>query len=92
MPEPNSAAAAPRPRLTLEQKIARQKAQLDKLKAQRASQSRKLATREKIIIGSAIAAAVKDNPELRKLVVETLHSQVTRDVDREVIAPWLSLT
>ena len=78
-----------RPRLSLQQRIAQGEAQLAKLKQQQAQHSRKLATREKIIIGAAVTAAAEDNPEVRSFIARVLAERVTKPIDREVVAPWL---
>ncbi len=92
MPDETTTTAAkpPRKRLTDAQKIARMEQQLAQLKALQARRSRKIETREKIIIGGAIVKAMRDDPEWRARVVPLLQADVTRDIDKQVIAPWLS--
>ena len=79
-------------RLTLEQRIARQEVALARLRAQKVQRSRKLDTREKIIVGGTVLAAMREDADLRARVVQLLKSNVTRELDREVVAEWLATT
>ena len=92
MPSDQQPATPKRSRLSLEQRIATREAQLARLKQQQHQHSRKLATREKIIVGAAVTTAARSNPELRRMLAGVLAEQVTKEIDREVIAPWLSPT
>jgi len=90
--EEQAVVKAKRQRLSIEQRIARHEAQAARLRAQKQRRSRQLDTREKIIIGGTIVAAMRDDSEWRARVVPLLREKVTRDIDREVIAEWLSAT
>ncbi len=81
-----------RPRRTPSQEIAYLQQRMTRIKVAEQQRSRKAETREKIVIGGAIVKAMRDNPEWRQRVVELLKADVTRAVDREAIAPWLSAT
>ena len=81
-----------RPRRTPEQELAYLAARMAKVKSAAQQRSRKAETREKIVIGGAIVRAMRSNPDWQQRVVALLKSEVTRPVDREAIAPWLSAT
>lgn len=79
-----------RQRRTPEQKIAYLRTQLARATAQQSKRSRRLDTREKIVIGGAVIKTMRDNEAFRTQVVALLQDNVTRDVDREAIASWLA--
>ena len=81
-----------RQRLTADQKIARLEAQIQRLKTQEHKRSRKLDAREKIIIGGAVLKAMRNHADWKERVCQLLNDDVTRPIDREVIAEWLSDT
>ena len=86
------AAKPKRERLTIEQKIAKLEQQAQRLRALKHKRSRQIETREKIIIGGAVVKAMRSNGEWRSRVCALLRDDVTRPIDREVIAEWLSAT
>lgn len=94
MPDETTADAprGKRPRRTAEQELAYLEQRIAKIKSQEQARSRKAETREKIVIGGAIVKAMRDNSEWRARVVTLLQTDVTRPVDREAIASWLSAT
>ncbi len=81
-----------RQRLTAEQRIARHEQAIARLKAQQLRKSRKAETREKIVIGGTVLAAMREDAGFRVQVVALLREKVTRDLDREVLVEWLSPT
>ena len=81
-----------RQRLTPEQRIARHEQAIARLKAQQNRRSRQLETREKIVVGSTVIAAMRRDAGLRGWVSSLLSSHVTRELDREAVAEWLSPT
>lgn len=81
-----------RPRRTPEQELAYLAERMAKIKSAEQQRSRKAETREKIVIGGAIVKAMRDDPEWRQRVIPLLNAAVTRPVDREAIASWLSAT
>lgn len=93
---PDETTAAPqkskRPRRTPEQELAYLEQRIAKIKAAEQRRSRKAETREKIVIGGAIVKAMRADPEWRNRVVALLETDVTRAIDREAIASWLSAT
>ena len=92
MPQDTTPPQEKRFRPTLEQREAQLAAQLAKIRNQRQEQSRKLANREKIIIGGAMIAECKRNPAFRQMVRDLLATNVTKAVDREVVKEWLLVT
>ncbi len=83
---------ARRPRRTPEQELAYLAQRMARVKATQQQRSRKAETREKIVIGGAVVKAMRDDPEWRARIVALLETNVTREVDREAIASWLSAT
>lgn len=87
-----TAIKARRQRLSIDQRLARLEAQKQRLLAQRNKRSRQLETREKIIVGAAVLNAMREDAGWRQRVSALLRENVTRDIDRDVIAEWLSPT
>lgn len=83
---------AKRQRRTPEQQIARLREQLARATAQQSKRSRQLDTREKIVIGGAVLKAMRHDHAFRSQITTLLQNDVTRDLDREAIASWLSDT
>ena len=54
--------------------------------------SRKRDTRQKVVIGGAVMAEARDNPEFRQQLAAIVKARVTRDLDVEAVADWLSTT
>lgn len=81
-----------KPKLTLEQRIQRQKDALARLQTMKSERSRKLDTRRKIIVGGTVIAAMEQDADLRGRVVALLQEKVTRELDREAVAEWLAIT
>lgn len=81
-----------RPRLTDAQRLARLNEQRAKIMARQKSTDRALDTRRKVIVGAAILTAIEADADLKARVCAVLETAVTRPIDREAIAPWLSLT
>jgi hypothetical protein len=78
---------APPDKLTaLRNKKAALEKQIAALAAREASKERKADTRAKIIIGGAILANMKLNPETRGGIVAVLEKAVTAQRDRELLA------
>ena len=78
-----------KPKLTLEQRIQRQRDALERLERLKAERSRKFDTRKKIVVGGTVIAAMEADAELRARVAELLARTVTRELDRQVVAEWL---
>ena len=81
-----------KPKLTLEQRIQRQRDALERLERLKAERSRKFDTRRKIVVGGTVIAAMADDAELRARVSELLRTSITRELDRQVVAEWLPTT
>jgi hypothetical protein len=71
---------------TLEQKIAALDAKIARLR----HQSRKLETGQKIILGGMLLNAARQNPKICAWLLKEAQEAVTRDVDKERIAPLLN--
>jgi len=71
--------------LTLDQKIAQKEAELARLR----QQSRALENGQKIIIGGLMLSAARQDPRIRKWLLDEAGKNVTRDVDRKRLAPLL---
>ena len=87
-----AASTGKRQRQTPQQRIARLQAQLAQEKTRLHKRSRQMDAREKIVIGGAVIKAMRDDEAFRLQMVALLKANVTRDIDREAIAPWLSGT
>ena len=83
---------AKRERLTYEQRLARIDAQKARILSSQKNESRRLADRRKIIVGATVINAMENDAELHARICALLDLNVTRDVDRKAIQPWLSAT
>ena len=79
-------------RKTQAQQLAAAEAKAARLRAELSKDARKLDARQKIIIGGTVIAAMDADPELRAKVCGLLQQKVTRPLDKEAVAPWLSTT
>ena len=79
-------------RKTLEQQLAAAEAKAARIRTALSRASRKLDARQKIIIGGTIIAAMDADPDLRAKVCSLLQQKVTRPLDKEAVAAWLSTT
>lgn len=79
-----------RPRLTRAERIEQLRAQAQRLEGIEKQEARKRDTRQKIVIGSAVIAEVRENPAFQKELVEVLKKRVTRQIDAEAVSEWLS--
>ena len=73
-------------RLTPAQRIASAQAEISRAKAAQ----RSLETGQKVVIGGAILAEARQNPEVRALLVKILTTRVTREADTSRIAALLA--
>lgn len=64
-------------------------AELDRKRAKLAAQKRTAATREKIVVGAAVVAEMRENPEFFARVIAILRERVKRDSDLRAIAEIL---
>ena len=80
------------PRKPIDQKIAQIQAQLADLKAKQSKTERAADTRRKVVLGAAVELVMQDDPEFRGRVVDILRSKVTRPIDQQAVAKWLSTT
>lgn len=71
---------------TLEQKIAQKEAELSRLR----QQSRALENGQKIILGSMLLNAARNDQKMRKWLLDEVAKVVTRDVDKKRLAPLLA--
>ena len=81
-----------RQKLTPAQRIARHEQEIARLKTRVKKQSRQAETRGKIVIGGTVIAAMREDAELRARIAALLSEKVTRDIDKEAVAEWLSPT
>jgi hypothetical protein len=81
-----------RPRLSPAEKAAQLRAKADRIEALEAERRRKFETRQLIIIGGAMVAECRDNPDAAKELKAILKKRVTRPVDVQVMQAWLSTT
>ncbi len=72
-------------RLTPAQRIARAQAEI----ARARSVQRSLETGQKVVVGGAILAEARENPDARALLLKVLTARVTREADTSRIAPLL---
>jgi hypothetical protein len=79
-------------RSTIAQRLAAAEVKTAQLRLAFTKAARKLDARRKIIIGGTVMAAMNDDPALRERVCALLRERVTRPLDREVVAEWLSTT
>lgn len=70
---------------TLEQKIAAAEDRLIRLR----NQSRKLENGQKIILGGLLLNAARQQPKMRQWLLDEAARSVTRDVDKQRLAPLL---
>lgn len=73
-------------RLSPAQRIARAQAEI----ARARSAQRSLETGQKVVVGGAILAEARENPEVRALLVRILTARVTREADTTRIAALLA--
>jgi hypothetical protein len=71
---------------TLEQKIAETEARLAQLR----NRSRQLENGQKIILGGLLLNAARNEPRIRKWLLEAAGKSVTREVDRKRLEPLLA--
>ena len=72
-------------RLTPAQRIARAQAEISRAKAAQ----RSLETGQKVVVGGAILAEARENPDVRALLLKVLTARVKRDADTARLAPLL---
>ena len=77
---------------TPEQRLAAAEQRAAQLRHQISATKRRADTRQKIVIGGMVIAAMRDDTDLRGRIVALLTEKVTRPKDREAIAEWLSPT
>ncbi len=70
--------------------MAAAEAKAARLRKQMNASKRKAATHQKIVIGAAVLAGMRDDAEFRGRVVAVLRQNVTRDVDRGAVAELLT--
>lgn len=71
---------------TLEQKIAETEAKLARLR----EQGRKLENGQKIILGGLLINAARNQPSIRKWLLDEAAKTITRDVDKARLAPLIA--
>lgn len=71
--------------LTLEQKIARKEAELQRLKQKKD----KLMTRQKIIVGAVMIDEAYNTPPQAQALIEVLESNITRKSDLTAVQPLI---
>jgi len=71
---------------TLEQKIAEAEARLARLR----DQSRKLENGQKVILGGLLLNAVRNQPRIRRWLLDEAAKSVSREVDKARLAPLLA--
>jgi hypothetical protein len=69
-------------RKTVEQRLA----EIERTRARLAAKIRADATREKIVIGAAIAAEMRENHRFAEEIKKLLLARVTRDADKRAVA------
>jgi hypothetical protein len=79
-------------RKSLAQQLAAAEAKAARLRTALSKASRKLDTRQKIIVGATVIEAMNADPELKARVCALLREKVTRPLDKEAVAAWLSTT
>lgn len=84
-----SAAQETKARLSPLERAAQLRAKAERLEAVAAEQARKYETRQKIIIGGAMVAEARSNPEFSSALKTILRKHVTRPVDMKVMTAWL---
>ena len=89
-PVPQPTSKTPRRKLTSRERIAQMKARLEKLEAREKDRTRKLDTRQKIVIGGTVIAEMHTNINFASMIVNLLKERVTRPFDKEAIAEWLT--
>ena len=77
-------------RLTTEQKIAQTRAKLAQLEARQAAADRKADTKKKIVLGGMVLAEMREDAAFKTQIIALLNERVTRPVDRQAVAEWLS--
>ena len=88
-PAPQPTPKTPRRKLTSRERITQMKARLEKLEAREKDRTRKLDTRQKIVIGGTVIAEMRTNINFASMIVNLLKERVTRPFDKEAIAEWL---
>lgn len=73
-------------RLTPAQRIARAQAEISRAK----TAQRSLETGQKVVIGGALLAEARENPQVRKLLIQILTARVTREADAARITALLA--
>lgn len=71
---------------TIDQRIADAEAKLQRLRAK----SRQLENGQKIILGGLLLNAARHQPDIRGWLLKEAGKEVTRDVDKQRLAPLLS--
>lgn len=79
-------------RRSLAQQLAAAEQKAARLRTEMSKKARKLDARQKIIVGGTVIAAMEADPELRAKIVTLLQQKVTRPLDKEAVAAWLSTT
>ncbi len=74
---------------TRQEQIAVLKARLEKLETDERNRARRMDTRQKIVIGGTVLAAMREDANLARVIVKLLRERVTRPLDQEAIAEWL---
>jgi len=80
----------PKQKLSRTERAAQLRAKAQRLEALDRDQDRKRDTRRKVVIGGAMIAEAKENPEFAATVAEILKRRVTRELDVEVVSDWQS--
>ncbi len=73
-------------------KIEQLRAQLTALETKQKDEMRKLETRQKVVIGAAVMTEANRSPEFHRQLLEILQRNVTRPIDSQAVASWLSTT
>ena len=74
---------------SLAERIEQTRARLQQMEAKEQTSRRKSETREKIVIGGTVLAAMREDEGFRRQVVKMLEERVTRPADRTAVAQWL---
>ena len=68
---------------TIEQKIAEAEATLARLR----SQERKQETGQKVVLGSLVLNAARNDQKIRTWLLQTIENKLTRDADKKRLVP-----
>jgi hypothetical protein len=73
----------------LKQREARLKGEIARLQNRAKQEGRKKDTRRKIILGAAVMAHARLEPEFARQLAKVLHVAVTKDADKELVKDFL---